>query len=369
MYLIKFSKQTEKDKPRLKAAGLETKAKSLLNLMQDNPFQNPPPYEKLVGNLSGNLSRRINIQHRLVYACWKTSRAMLRRQESSTTASFSSNGCGCITNRQRRNRHADSIRSRTLPRTADDVAAGISGQEHIRRMLDKSLANLDMDYVDLYIYHMWDYNTPMEELMAGLNTAVQSGKTRYIGIANAYAWQIAEANALAREHGWAEFISVQNHYNLIYREDERELMAYCAERGIAATPYSALASGRLARRPGETSARLAADSYARFKYDAAAEMDAPVIARVMELADRHDVPMSVISLAWLLTKVTSPIVGATKLHHIDAPVAAVDFTLTDEEIAYLEEPYRPHPLSGVMAQNSPATHGEKKVWSVGNQKI
>ena len=197
-------------------------------------------------------------------------------------------------------------------------------------MLDKSLANLDMDYVDLYIYHMWDYNTPMEELMAGLNTAVQSGKTRYIGIANAYAWQIAEANALAREHGWAEFISVQNHYNLIYREDERELMAYCAERGIAATPYS---------------------------------------ARVMELADRHDVPMSVIALAWLLTKVTSPIVGATKLHHIDAPVAAVDFTLTDEEIAYLEEPYRPHPLSGVMAQNSPATHGEKKVWSVGNQKI
>ena len=261
------------------------------------------------------------------------------------------------------------LATKFLPRTAEDIAAGISGQEHIRRMLDKSLANLGMDYIDLYIYHMCDYNTPMEELMEGLHTAVRTGKARYIGIANAYAWQIAEANALARERGWTEFISVQNHYNLIYREDERELLAYCAERGIATTPYSALASGRLARRPGETSARLAADSYARFKYDAAVEMDAPVIARVMELAERHDVPMSVISLAWLLTKVTSPIVGATKLHHIDAPVAAVDFTLTAEEIAYLEEPYAPHPLSGVMAQNRPETSGEKKVWSVGNQKI
>lgn len=261
------------------------------------------------------------------------------------------------------------VATKFLPRTAEDIAAGVSGQEHIRRMLDKSLENLGMDCVDLYIYHMWDYNTPMEEIMEGLHRAVQEGKARHIGIANAYAWQIAEANALARERGWTEFISIQNHYNLIYREDERELLAYCAERGIAATPYSALASGRLSRRPGETSVRLAADSYARFKYDSAAEMDAPIIARVMELADRHDVPMTVIALAWLLTKVTSPIVGATKLHHVDAPVAAVDFTLSADEIAYLEEPYRPHPLSGVMAQNSPATRGEKKVWSVGNQKI
>ncbi|EKU71226.1 aldo/keto reductase [Selenomonas sp. F0473] len=261
------------------------------------------------------------------------------------------------------------LATKFLPRTQEDIAAGISGQEHIRRMIEGSLTNLGMDYVDLYIYHMWDYNTPMEEIMEGLNAAVHAGKTRYIGIANAFAWQVAEMNALARDRGWAEFVSVQNHWNLIFREEEREMLPYCRERHLATTPYSALASGRLSRRPGETSKRLAEDSYARFKYDATADEDARIVDRVRELSDRHGVPMTVISLAWLLTKATAPIVGATKTRHIDAPAAAVDFKLTADEIAYLEEPYVPHPLSGVMAQNRPETAREKKVWSVGKQRL
>ena len=144
---------------------------------------------------------------------------------------------------------------------------------------------------------------------------------------------------------------------------------YCDEENIALTPYSALASGRLARRPGETSNRLEKDAYAKFKYDATKEQDEIIINRVAELAEKRGVSMTEVSLAWLLTKVTSPVVGATKFHHIEGAAKAVDLELTDEEIAYLEAPYVPHPLAGVMAQNKPASAKEKHVWTTGNQKI
>jgi aryl-alcohol dehydrogenase-like predicted oxidoreductase len=260
------------------------------------------------------------------------------------------------------------VATKFLPRTKEEIEAGVSGQEHIRRMLDKSLSNLGMDYVDLYIYHMWDYQTPLEEILEGLHQAVKAGKARYIGISNCFAWQLCKANALARQEGFTPFVSVQSHYNLIFREEEREMAPFCKEENIAMTPYSALAGGRLSKKPGELSKRLTEDAYAKLKYDSAKDQDAPVLARVAELADAKGVTMTEISLAWLLTKVTSPVVGATKLHHIEGAAKAVDLVLTEEECRYLEELYTPHPLVGVMAQNT-AKPQEKPVWSTGNQKI
>ena len=254
------------------------------------------------------------------------------------------------------------VATKFLPRTADEIAEGVTGQQHIANSIDASLSHLGMDYVDLYIYHMWDYNTPLFDVMDGLAQVVKAGKTRYVGIANVYAWQLEKANALAEREGFPKFASVQNHMNLIFREDEREIVPCCAEEGIALTPYSALASGRLSRRPGETSKRLEEDAYAKFKYDGTAEADALVIERVAEIADARGVSMTEVSLAWLLTKVTSPVVGATKPHHIDGAVAAVDFKLSGEEVDYLEEPYVPHAIVGVMAQNKPADAGKEHVW-------
>ena len=254
------------------------------------------------------------------------------------------------------------VATKFLPRTADEIAEGVTGQQHIANSIDASLAHLGLDYVDLYIYHMWDYNTPLFDVIEGLAQVVKSGKARYIGIANVYAWQLEKANALAEREGFPTFVSVQNHMNLIFREDEREMVPCCAEEGIALTPYSALASGRLSRHPGETSKRLEEDSYAKFKYDATADADAAVIERVAEVADAHGASMTEVSLAWLLTKVASPVVGATKPHHVDGAVAAVDLVLSDDEIAYLEEPYVPHAIVGVMAQNKPADAGKEHVW-------
>ena len=225
------------------------------------------------------------------------------------------------------------VATKFLPRTQEEIESGITGQQHIERMIDLSLANLGMDYVDLYIYHMWDYQTPLYDIMEGLNRVVRAGKARYIGISNCYAWQLAKANALAEKEGFAQFVSVQGHYNLIFREEEREMAKLCAQDNIAMTPYSALAGGRLAKRPGETSRRLTEDSYAKSKYDATAEQDRAVILRVEELAEKHGVSMTEVSLAWLLTKDTSPVVGATKLHHVEGAVKAVALELGDEELA------------------------------------
>lgn len=261
------------------------------------------------------------------------------------------------------------VATKFLPRTQEEIEAGISGQQHIEKMINKSLENLGMEYVDLYIYHMWDYQTPIYDILEGLNAVVKAGKARYIGISNCYAWQLAKANALAEKEGFAKFVSVQGHYNLIFREEEREMAPFCYEDNIAMTPYSALASGRLAKKPGEDSKRMQEDSYAKFKYDAAKEQDGVIIGRVQELAEKRGVSMTEISLAWLLTKVTSPVVGATKFHHIEGAAKAVELELTEDETTYLEEPYVPHALAGVMAQNKPANAKEKHVWSTGNQKI
>ncbi len=267
------------------------------------------------------------------------------------------------------NRDEVIVATKFLPRTNAEIEAGVSGQAHIRRMLEKSLQNLGMDHVDLYIYHMWDYQTPLYDIMDGLNQLVQAGKTRYIGISNCFAWQLCKANALAEREGFAKFISVQGHYNLIFREEEREMAPFCQEEHIAMTPYSALAGGRLSKHPGETSKRLQEDSYAQLKYSGTEDQDAPILARVAEVADRRGVTMTEVALAWLLTKVTAPVVGATKLHHIEGAAKAVDLELTPEECAYLEEPYVPHALVGVMAQNTPAAARERHVWTTGAQKL
>lgn len=261
------------------------------------------------------------------------------------------------------------IATKFLPRSPEEIEKNISGKQHVTNSLNQSLKNLGADYVDLYIYHMWDYQTPIFEILEGLNDAVKAGKVRYIGIANCYAYQLAKANALAEKNNFAKFISVQNHYNLLFREEEREMAAFCAEENIAMTPYSALASGRLSKKPGETSKRLQEDSYAKGKYDATAEVDGKIIERVIELSEKYGVSMTEISLAWLLTKVESPVVGATKFHHIDGAAKATDLKLSPEDINYLEELYVPHKLVGVMAQNKPASNKNSQVWIQNAPKI
>lgn len=242
------------------------------------------------------------------------------------------------------------IATKFSPRTQKEIDDGITGQQHVRNCLEASLKRLGMDYVDLYILHSWDYNTPIEDYLEGLHEVIQEGKVRYIGISNCFAYQLAKANALARAKGYEEFISIQGHYNLIFREEEREMAKLCNEDNIAMTPYSALASGRLAKHPGEQSKRMQEDSYAKGKYDATEKQDRIIIDRVDELAKKRGVTMTEISLAWLMSKVAAPVVGATKVHHIDGAVKATELELTDEEKAYLEEPYQPHALVGMMAQ-------------------
>ena len=245
------------------------------------------------------------------------------------------------------------IATKFLPRTEEERQNKVSAREHIEGSLNASLNNLGMDYVDLYIYHMWDYHTPMEDIMEALDSLVKAGKTRYIGISNAYAYQIATANAYARANNLTEFVSIQGHYNLIFREEEREMNRFANENNIALTPYSALASGRLSRLAGDNSSqRMNLDNFAKSKYQDTAVQDQEIIQRVHEIAEKYQVTMTEVSLAWLLTKATAPVVGATKVHHIDGAVAAVNLKLTAEDIHYLEELYSPHPLVGVMANNN-----------------
>ena len=236
-------------------------------------------------------------------------------------------------------------------------------EEHTREIIRKGLES-GINFYDTAIGYqsgtseqylgraLRDYATPLYDIMEGLNNVVKEGKARYIGISNCFAYQLAKANALAEREGFAKFISIQGHYNLIFREEEREMAKLCREDNIAMTPYSALAGGRLSKKPGETSKRLQEDDYAKLKYNGTADEDGVIIARVAELAEKRGVSMTEISLAWLLTKVTAPIVGATKLSHVEGMAKAADLCLTKEEIDYLEEPYVPHALVGVMAQNT-----------------
>lgn len=236
-----------------------------------------------------------------------------------------------------------------VPMSKGPNGGGLS-RKHIMSQIDHSLKRLGMEYVDLYIIHRWDYNTPIEETMEALHDIVKAGKVRYIGASAMYAWQFQKALHVAEKHGWTRFVSVQNHYNLIYREEEREMLPLCAEEGIAATPYSPLASGRLARDWSESTQRLETDPIAKQKYDAMADSDKIIIERVGEVAAKHGVPRAHIALAWMLQKapVVAPVIGATKLSHLENAVEALSVRLSPEEMTYLEEPYVPHPLVGLI---------------------
>jgi len=225
--------------------------------------------------------------------------------------------------------------------------AGLS-RKAILSEIDKSLKRLGTDYVDLYQIHRWDYNTPIEETMEALHDVVKAGKARYIGASAMYAWQFMKALGVAERRGWTKFVSMQNHYNLIYREDEREMLPLCRSEDIGVIPYSPLAGGRLTRRPEEKTLRSETDEVQKQKYDRMADADRAIIDRVGELAEKRGVPRARIALAWLLHKpgITAPIVGATKIAHLEDAVAALELGLSPEEIAYLEEPYVPHPVVG-----------------------
>jgi aryl-alcohol dehydrogenase-like predicted oxidoreductase len=218
----------------------------------------------------------------------------------------------------------------------------------IMNEIDKSLNRLGTDYVDLYVIHRWDNQTPIEETMEALNDVVKSGKARYLGASSMMAWQFMKANHVAEKNGWSKFVSMQNHYNLLYREEEREMLPLCKEEGVGVTPYSPLASGRLTRDWSEKTKRSETDQIQKAKYDSTADADRLVVERVATIAEKLGVPRVQIALAWLLQKepVTAPIIGATKISHLEDSVAALSVKLTSNDIAYLEEPYIPHPISG-----------------------
>ena len=215
--------------------------------------------------------------------------------------------------------------------------------------LDQSLRRLETDYVDLYQIHRWDDETPIEETLEALHDVVKAGKVRYIGASSMYAWQFAKALYLADRHGWTRFVSMQNHYNLLYREEEREMMGLCQSEGVGVIPWSPLARGRLARAwKTETTHRSETDAFGKTLYSRTEDADRMVVERLSEVAERRGIPRAQVALAWLLSKpgVTSPIVGASKPHHLEDAVAALTVRLTPEEIASLEEPYVPHPVLG-----------------------
>ena len=227
--------------------------------------------------------------------------------------------------------------------------SGLS-RKAIMSEIDKSLKRLDTDYVDLYIIHRWDYNTPIEETMEALHDIVKAGKVRYIGASAMYAWQFQKALYTAEKNGWTRFISMQNHLNLIYREEEREMIPLCKEEKIALTPYSPLASGRLTRDLSESTKRSETDQIAISKYGSTETADSQIIERLAAVAERRGVSRIHVALAWLLQKepITIPIIGATKLSHLEDTIPALSLKLEPEEIAFMEEPYIPHKVIGAV---------------------
>ena len=222
-------------------------------------------------------------------------------------------------------------------------------RKHILSSIDASLKRLGMDYVDLYQIHRWDYDTPIEETLEALNDVVRAGKARYIGASSMYAWQFAKALYTSDLHGWARFVSMQPHYNLIYREEEREMLPLCQDQKIAVIPWSPLARGLLTRKPSRErneTVRARTDAFGKMLYTR--EDDFAVAQRVSELAEARGLPMAQVALAWMLSKpaITTPIIGATKPHHLDDAVAALSVQLTPDEIRHLEEAYQPHPTLG-----------------------
>ena len=226
---------------------------------------------------------------------------------------------------------------------------GLSRKE-ILFELDESLRRLGTDYVDLYQIHRWDKTTPIEETLEALNDVVRAGKVRYIGASSMWAWQFSKALYTSEKHGWAKFVTMQPHYNLMYREEEREMMPLCRYQGVGVIPWSPLARGKLARPwQAEATMRSGSDGYGKSLYTKTADADRPVVDRLAEVAAARGVAMAQVALAWLLTKpaVTSPIVGATKLHHLEDAIAAVALKLTPDEVKALEEPYVPHMVLGL----------------------
>lgn len=246
-------------------------------------------------------------------------------------------------------RHDVVIATKVFGRTRPGPnGAGLS-RKNIMAEIDNSLRRLGTDYIDLYQIHFWDNDTPIEETLEALHDIVKAGKVRYLGACNLYAWQFAKALYLADAHGWTRFVSLQNHLNLMYREEEREMLPLCWAEGIAVIPFSPLARGQLARPWSEGSPRSSTDEVSRRFYGSTAASDQRVLEHLTHVAKARGVPQAQVALAWVMrTKgVVAPIVGATKMHHLEDAVAALDLHLTQEEIGLLEEPYIPHQIVGL----------------------
>ena len=227
--------------------------------------------------------------------------------------------------------------------------AGLS-RKAILQEVDASLRRLGTDYIDLYQIHRWDPTTPIEETLEALNDVVRAGKARYIGASSMFAWQFAQSLEISKRNGWARFVSMQNFVNLIYREEEREMLPLCKSEGIGVIPWSPLARGRLARPwNAEATNRSEKDRYGAQLYSNLADSDRQIIDEVGHIASRRDIPRAQVALAWMLGKpqITAPIIGATKPQHLQDAVAALDVKLTDEEVKALEAPYVPHPVTGI----------------------
>jgi aryl-alcohol dehydrogenase-like predicted oxidoreductase len=233
---------------------------------------------------------------------------------------------------------------------SDQSNAGGLSRTAIFAAIDDSLRRLGTEYVDLYQIHRWDYKTPIEETLEALHDLISAGKVRCIGASSMYAWQFAKALYLADLHGWTRFVSMQNHYNLLYREEEREMMPLCLDQQIGVIPWSPLARGRLTRPWSEKdkTQRASSDDFGNKMYARTEEVDRLVVDRVNEIAKTRGIPPAQVALAWILTKayISAPIIGATKLHHLEDAVAALDVMLSRDEVEQLEEPYVPHPVLG-----------------------
>ncbi|MFC4148740.1 aldo/keto reductase [Micromonospora mangrovi] len=240
------------------------------------------------------------------------------------------------------------IATKVHGRMGEGPNRGGLSRKHIMSEIDASLRRLGTDHVDLYQIHRLDPGTPIEETLEALHDLVRAGKVRYLGASSMYAWQFAQALWTAERHGWTRFVSMQNHYNLLYREEEREMLPLCADQGIAVIPWSPLARGRLTRDWGERTERAETDEFGRTLYARTEEADRAVVDAVARVARERGVPRAQVALAWVARNpaVTAPIVGATKPHHLTDAVAALELELTDEEVAALSAPYVPHPVAG-----------------------
>ena len=240
--------------------------------------------------------------------------------------------------------------SKVFMAMSDDVNDRGLSRKHIMDAIDNSLRRLGTDYVDLYQIHRWDYSTPIEETMEALHDVVKAGKARYIGASSMFTWQFAKAQYTAVINGWTRFVSIQNHMNLVYREEEREMLPFCLDQGVGVIPWSPLARGFLTgsrtREDGRPTTRAKSDEFARQMYYQPEDFD--VLDRTLELAERRDASPAQIALAWLLHKpgVTTPIIGASKISHLEEAVTAAEIELSEDEIIFLEEPYSPHPILG-----------------------